>query len=293
MPETRGRIPPIIAGISALLILALLGVYLGDAISDKQVMFGSIGITAISIIIACIFIFKHKGRAEDKNNTSRDGGLLLLELLDESYQRLKAITRMTIKKLRSKKWEDMHESIPFYISSLTNIDIDSEIENIMAKNLYLFATGKTLTVIEDGKELAKKMKESPLFMRNPEDVSKDASILLKEKLPYLKKKIDRDRTYNKFLKKIERERDKYPSEDVSKAIDAFLDHSIKLNATWVLSTYDLDHMGDIESLAGRRLPMKLKIIMMGLPGRMDEEMRRLRNKVAISILNFHKENMKV
>ena len=147
-----------------------------------------------------------------------------------------------------------------------------------------------MTIEEDGKQLAKQIQQSSLFTRNPEHIAKDASVILQEKVPYLKKKIDHDHTYKKLLKRTERERDKFPSEAVSNAIDEYLDHSVKINAAWVLSTYDLDHMGDIESMVGRHFPMKFKVILWGLPGRMDEEMRRYRTQVAVAILKSHKEN---
>jgi len=95
-----------------------------------------------------------------------------------------------------------------------------------------------------------------------------------------------DRIYKKLQKQIARERDKFPSDSVSDTIDAYLDHSIKINTAWVMSTHSLDSMHNIESVVGHHLPMKFKVILMGLPGRMDEEMTRCRNKVAMAIFEY-------
>ncbi len=251
-------------------------------------------LTVIGVVGASItgWIIKHKLKDEqEKSAIAVDDSLILLGLLDEVYQRLKHITRLTIRKMRSKKWEAVTSAYPYFMS-LTDIDVDAEIENILFKNLGLFISGKPMTVIRDSKQLATRIQKSPLFTCNPEGIAKDASVILQEKVPYLKKKLDHDRIYKKLLKRIERERDKYPVEEISNTIDEYLSHSIKINAAWVLSTYDLDHWGIIEGIAGRRVPMKLKIILWGLPGRMDEEMRGYRTRVAVSILQYHREHTK-
>ncbi len=175
---------------------------------------------------------------------------------------------------------------------LTDIDIESAIEKILLDNVAKFMVGEKMTVIRDTSRLTTQIKKSPIYTRNPEELVKDASVILREKVPYLKKKIARDRVYKKLIKSIERERDRFPSESVSSAIDAYIDHSIKINAAWILSSHDLDKMGVIEHIAQRQMPMKLKIILMGLPGRMDEEMNQYRNKVAIAVFNYLKEESK-
>lgn len=248
---------------------------------------------ASGIVFACsigyLIYCKKKKKEEQSDNYKKDGDLTLLALLDDVYQRLKLITRLTIRKMRSKKWKDVTSAYPNFMS-LTDIDIDVAIQEIMLKNVFFFTAGKPMTIEEDSKQLVEKIQQSPLFTRNPEHTAKDASVILQEKVPYLKKKLDHDRIYKKLRKRIERERDKFPNEDISNTIDEYLDHSIKINAAWVLTTYDLDHMGNIESFVGRRFPIQFKIILWGLPGRMDEEMRSHRTKVAVAILKYHKEN---
>ncbi len=219
--------------------------------------------------------------------TIKNDSLYLLTLLDDAYQRLKRITRITIRKLREKNWKEM-ESATTSLMWLTDIDIETAIEKIMIDNVRKFMSGQPMTLFDDGKELGVKIQKSPLFTRNPEEIAKDASVILREKVPYLKKMTEHDWTYKRLLKKLEHERDRFPSEDVSNAIDAYLDHSIKINAAWVMSAHDLDGMPQIERFAGKRFPMKFKVILMGLPGRMDEEMRRFRNKVSIAVLDYHK-----
>ena len=241
-----------------------------------------IGISTIASCVLFVYAFRIKAQT-DRLAAIQDDGLVLLRLLDEVYQRLKTITRLTIHKLREKDWRDM-ESASIDMMWLTDIDIESAIESILLKNIVNFMTGSQMTIMRDSKRLATKIQQSPLFTRNPEDIAKDASVILREKVPYLKKKMERDRIYKKLQERIERERDRFPSEAVSNAIDAYLDHSIKINAAWVLSSHDLDGMGNIERVVGHTLPMKLKVILMGLPGRMDEEMTRYRNKAAIAIL---------
>ena len=239
--------------------------------------------TAVS---GALFAWAFKLRTHARSLTN--DGTELLRLLDDVYVRLKSITRRTIRKMRSTDWEDVTTAYPF-LMDLSEIDVDTAIHGIILKNLYYLQTGQKLTLEKDGKKLAKQMLESPLFTRNPESIAKDASIILKEKVPYLKKKLDHDHTYKRLLRLIEHERDVFPSDDVSNSINEYLDHSIKINVAWVLSTYDLDHWSLIEGIAGRHNTMKLKIILWGLPGRMDEEMGRNRTKVARSILQFHKE----
>ena len=223
--------------------------------------------------------------------TVKDEGLILLELLDEGYHRLKDITRSSIIKLREHNWQDMTVAST-NLMWLTEIDIESAIERILIQNMYKFMAGKPLTVIQDSQRLGNKITESSLFTRNPEEIAKDVSVILKEKVPYLKKRMEHNKKYNKIQKRIERERDKFPNGAVSTAIDTYLDLSIKINAAWVLSTHDLDFMPDIERVARRSLPMKFKVILMGLPGRMDEEMRGFRNKVAIAILEYQRSETK-
>jgi hypothetical protein len=251
----------------------------------KYIGWPIIGLLVVGTI--SLFVLDRK-KHQSLSKPDKDDGIILLRLLDDTYQRLKVITRLTIRKLRSQNWKDM-DSAYFYFMGLTDVDIESEIEKIMFKNLYYLTTGKPMTVEEDSKQLAKQVQQSSLFTRNPEHIAKDASVILQEKVPYLKKKLDHDHTYKKLLKRIERERDKFPSEAISNTIDEYLDHSVKLNAAWVLSTYDLDHLGNIESIAGRRFPMQFKIILWGLPGRMDEEMRKYRIKVATTIFEHFKE----
>lgn len=214
----------------------------------------------------------------------QDRGLVLLNLLDTIYLRLKEITKNTIRQQRKREWSDINV-LATDLMWLTDMDIQLAIERIMLENVYKFVAGQPMTVERDGKRLANKIKKSPLFTRNPEDIAKDASVILKEKVPYLKRKLEHDFVYKNLQRRIERERDKLASEAVSDAINAYLDHSIKINAAWIMSARDLDGMGEIEYFAGRQLPMKFKVILMGLPGRMDEEMSKLRTKVAVAIMN--------
>jgi hypothetical protein len=250
-------------------------------------MFLGWAIIILSTVVSAI-LFWYGLKLKEQATIQKDG-LVLLTLLDEAYFRLKWITRMSIRKLRSKDWQDMATATTD-LMWLTDMDIESAIEKIMIDNLHKFMSGQPLTLFDDSKQLGEKIRKSPSFTRNPEDIAKDASVILKEKVPYLKKKMEHDRIYKRLLKRIDRERDKFPSENISNGIDAYLDHSIKINAAWVMSVHDLDGMPQIERLVKRRFPMKLKVILMGLPGRMDEEMRRYRNKVSIAILDFHKEN---
>lgn len=248
----------------------------------------AIGIPLLLVLLAFGIYLVWRSYKRRYIESAHNDGLTLLTLLDEVYQRLKLITRLTIRKLRSKKWKDVTSAYPYFMG-LTDIDVDVAIEEIMLKNVFFFTTGKPMTIVEDSTQLAKKIEQSSLFTRNPENIAKDASVILQEKVPYLKKKLDHDRIYKKLLKRIERERDKFPSEEISNTIDEYLDHSIKINAAWVLSTYDLDHMCNFESLVGHRFPIRFKIILWGLPGRMDEEMRKYRTQVAVTILKYHKE----
>jgi hypothetical protein len=103
-----------------------------------------IGLIMFGIAILAV---KSKTKATEINNNSGNDSLLLLGLLDDNYQRLKTLTRMAMQKLRSDEWKEM-DSAYFYFMGLTDIDIESAIENIMIKNLYLFTTGKTMTFIE-------------------------------------------------------------------------------------------------------------------------------------------------
>lgn len=222
-------------------------------------------------------------------NEAPDDGLILLRLLDEDYHRLKDITKDTILKLRKRDWQDL-DSASMSLMALSGIDFEEAVERILLANVIKFMTGQKITAVQDAERLAKQIKESPLFTRNPEHIAKDASVILREKLPYLKKRMEHDSTYRRLERQIARERDKFPSEAVSKAVDEYLDHSIKINAAWVMSTHDLDNMPIIEHLAGQRLPMQFKVILMGLPGRMDEEMTRYRNKVAVAIFEHLKES---
>jgi len=251
-----------------------------------------IGWPIVGVLILLAIILYRRGRKKHlSSNNSHDDGLFLLFLLDEAYQRLKAITRQTIKKLKEKDWQDM-EQASIDLIWLTDIDVESAIEEILLKNVVNFTSGKPMTIMRDSKRLATKIKESPLFTRNPEDIAKDTSIILQERIPVLKKKMEHDRTYKKLKKQVERERDIFPSSAVSDAIDAYLDHSIKINAAWVMSVRSLDGMHYIEGVVGHHLPMKFKVILMGLPGRMDEEMARYRNKAAIAIFEYLKEIVK-
>jgi hypothetical protein len=269
----------------------LLGIFL-PILLEQFMMLNPIirwGITILGVLIGVIFIVIGQLRIKQESSFSQDNSLVLLALLDEVYQRLKTITRLTIRKLRANEWEDVTSAYPYFMG-LADLDIDAAIEEIMLRNVYFLTTGRPMTIVEESTRLAERIKQSSLFTRNPEHIAKDASILLEEKVPYLKKKLDHDRTYKKLIKRVERERDKYPSEAITNAIDEYMGHSVKINAAWILSTYDLDHMGVIEGIAGRRIPMKFKIMLMGLPGRMDEEMRKYRTKVAVAILEYHKEN---
>jgi hypothetical protein len=242
---------------------------------------------ASGIVFACsigYLIYFKKKRTREQSDDYKDESLMLLSLLDEAYKRLKLITRLTIRKMRKQKWKDVTSAYPYFMS-LADVDIDSEIENIMLRNIFYFTTGRPMTIEEDSKNLAKKFLGSSLFTRNPEHIAKDTSIILQEKVPYLKKKLDHDHIYKKLLKRIERENDKYPSETVSSVIDEYLDHSVKINAAWFLSMYDLDHEGIYGGF-----PLKLKILLWGIPVRMDEEMTKLRKQVALTIFENHKEN---
>ncbi len=212
-------------------------------------------------------------------------GLELLELLDQVYTRLKRLTRETIRNLQKEDWRGM-QAANKELMWLTEMDVESAINKIMVENVFRFATGKPLTVVEDTKKLATKIKSSSLFTRNPEHVASDLSVILNEKIPYLKKRMEHDRLYKKLQQKIERQTDKFPNDDVSKTIDMYLEHSVKLNAAWVMSVHDLDNLGFIEKFTGRHMPMNLKIILWGLPGRMDEEMRTYRKQVAKAILKY-------
>jgi hypothetical protein len=64
MPETRSRIPPIIASISTCLMLISLWIYFRDSISAEQVLFSSIALSVISLIVTCFYIFIHKPKPQ-------------------------------------------------------------------------------------------------------------------------------------------------------------------------------------------------------------------------------------
>ncbi|MFC2038990.1 hypothetical protein ACFLUG_04395 [Chloroflexota bacterium] len=251
------------------------------------VISGTFTLTGMGLAIAHYISNKRKITRENEGYNKNDG-LVLLLLLDEVYRRQKEITRQTIRRMRQKDWQGM-EAVTFELMGLAEMDIDVAIWTILQKNVTQFMSGKPLTVVRDSRHLSKKIHDSPLFTRNPEHIAKDASVILREKVPYLKKMMEHDRKYKSLNKQISRERDKFPSDSVSDAIDTYLDHSIKINAAWVMSENDLDFLDDFESATGTRVSMRFKVILMGLPGRMDEEMTEYRNKVAIAIFDHIKE----
>ena len=101
--------------------------------------------------------------------TKKDDSLILLGLLDDVYQRLKLITRLTIRKMRSKKWENVTSAYPT-LMGLADIDIEDAIETIMVKNVYLITTGKPnmavwkLLILKDSKTLKLRIENSSRCM---------------------------------------------------------------------------------------------------------------------------------
>jgi len=149
-------------------------------------------VSTILSVLLFIYAFRIKAQA-DRLAAIKYNGLVLLRLLDEVYQRLKVITRLTIRKLRARDWRDM-ESASIDLMWLTDIDIESAVESILLKNVVSFTSGRPMTVVSDSKQLATKIQKSPLFTRNPEDVAKDATVILQERVPYLKRKMEHDGT---------------------------------------------------------------------------------------------------
>lgn len=217
-----------------------------------------------------------------------DDGTKLLRFLDEDYQRLKLITGRTINKLRNNRWKDMQ---PIFKDAmdLTQMDIDSKIRDIMQKGITDFMIGKPMTIKEESEQLGADILKSPLFTTNPEIIAKDASILLRDQIPSLNKAIKHDSKHKKLIRQIERERDKFPSKSISDEIDAYLEHSIKINTLWILSEHDLDALANIENMSGQRFPIHFMLQLKNLPNQMDVEMGQYRNKVAIAISSFLKE----
>jgi hypothetical protein len=238
--------------------------------------------TAISILLF-IYAFKLKSRVSHEI----PDGASLLQLLDETYQRLKLITGQTIDKLRVDKWSGMQ---PVYKDAmgLTQMDVNTKAQAIMAKGISDFMSGKPMTVSEDSKQLGDAILKSPLFTTSPEIIAKDASIIVSQNVPYLNKSIKRDRKYKELLHLIKRERDKFPDESVSSAIDTYLNHSITVNSAWVLSEYDLDGIAGIENIVGTQFSTHFKLQLKNLPNQMDSEMEKLRNKIAIAISDYLK-----
>lgn len=78
---------------------------------EKVYAYTGIGFIVIGVIIAAVGILK-----TPMIETISDDSLILLGLLDDIYQRLKTITRMTIRKMRGKKWGDVTDASPVFMS---------------------------------------------------------------------------------------------------------------------------------------------------------------------------------
>jgi hypothetical protein len=243
-----------------------------------------IGCIIIGLIIAVVGVIK-KPIIEEGN----DAGLTLLRLLDESYHRMKVITEKTIKRLRKTDWSGVNMTSSRLTDLTGKSDVTSEIQNIINKGVFEFLSGKPLTFADDAKKLGNEVKASPLFTMNPEIIAKQASIALRENIPYLDNAMKKDLILKRLFRDVEREGDKYPSETVSEKIDAFLDHARKINAAWIYTERDLEFLEQIEEMVGSKFPSQLMLTLRNIPDQMDLEMGKYRNDVAVTITNFLKE----
>ena len=224
-------------------------------------------------------------RDREQLESQRDDGLVLLTLLDDVYQRLKFLTERTIAQLRNKGWSGMR-SIVSDAMGLTQIDVNSKIQDILQKGITDFMSGKSMTIQGDSKQLGDDILKSPLFTVNPDIIAKDASIIVSQDVPYLNKAMRRDRKYKKLLRLIKRERDKFADEAVSTSVESYLDHSMKVNAAWVLAEHALDGLENVEKLVGQKFPTHFMLQLKNIPNQMDDEMEQYRNKVAIAVSNY-------
>ena len=251
--------------------------------------------TTFFVVAGSLFIFSlahlifnvANNKKEKRENTQSSDDVILLQLLDEIYQKIRLTTEKTIDWLRDHQWQGINKVFED-VTGMNPDEVVLAIQYWTLKGVAQFMSGDEITVGNDAREMAEKIRDAVGSPKNPELLAFDLSLSIRHR--FLDKRLKRDRTYDNLQLRLRRERDKFPDEAVSNAVDSFLDHSFKVNAVWIIAEYDLVGIPSFEkTFEYKILPNRIVLRVEDIPNQASKEMERFRNKVGVAINAYLKE----
>jgi len=251
------------------------------------IFFISAGILLVTALCYLIISMTNKFRKEKEASKHINDGTVLLQLLDDIYQEVRSVTEQTINGLRDRRWQGINR----VFEDVTGIDPDEvavAVQYWTLKGVAQFMSGEEITVDKDASELAEKIKNAIGSKKNPELLATDLTLSIRHR--FLDQQLKRNRNYRNHQRLLRRERDKFPDEGVSNAVDSFLDHTFKVNAVWVVAEFDLIGISSFEkAFEYKILPGRIILRVEDVPNQAEREMERFRNKVAVNIEAYLRE----
>ncbi|MDD5038215.1 MAG: hypothetical protein PHN78_02745 [Dehalococcoidales bacterium] len=251
------------------------------------IFFIAAGILFIFAIGYLIHSIVNKRQKKRENERQPNDGTILLQLLDEIHQKVSLITERTINRLRDYQWQGI-DRVFEDVTGISPHEFAIAVQYWVLKGIAQFMMGEEITVDKEARETTAKMMTKIGTAKNPERLATDLSLSIRHR--FLDQQLKRDHAYNILHRSLRRERDKYPDEAVSRAIESYLDHSFKVNAAWVIAEFDLAGIPSFEqTFEYRILPGHIVLKVEDIPNQAAIEMERFRNKVAVAINAYLKE----